>query len=137
MSAQTPSTSELAARAESLYRRESEKDLEGWAALWAEDAVVSFPHDPARPANETRGKQALVDSMRQKMLDRPEVHLDVRTEPLADGRRVLAHIEARLTFATGVRVRGPLLCILTFDEDGLISAVEEYFVNESFVPDED
>jgi ketosteroid isomerase-like protein len=130
-------STDLVERTHALFRFDMDRNLEAWASLWADDAVVTFPHDPARPSNDTHGKAAQVEAMRQKMIERERVELDVRTEPLADGRRVLAHIDVRISFVDGRQVRGPMLSILTFDETGLISAVEEYFVVESFVVDRD
>src|SRR5215218_10284249 len=117
MSTTTPTTGrDLVATVERLYDLEQRKQLDEWAALWADDAEVLFPLSTEPEKHEIHGKEALVALTAQKFIDRERVELGVRVEPMADGRRVLAHLDATITFAAGPVWHVPLLIILTFDD---------------------
>lgn len=115
-----------------LYDLEQRQDLDVWARLWTETAVVTFPLavDPAGSA--VVGRDALVELTRQKFADRERVSIALRVEPMRDERRVLAHLDAAIDFASGEHLDLALLCLFTFAEDGRIAALDEY-VNQAAV----
>ena len=117
---------------ERLYDLEQRQQLDEWSALWAENVVVSFPLAVDPETSRIRGKSNLVELTRRKFEDRDKVVIDLRVESLADERRVLAHLDATIDFASGERLELPLLCLFTFDQDGLIAAMDEY-LNEALV----
>jgi ketosteroid isomerase-like protein len=124
---------DLVATVQRFYDLEQRKQLDEWAALWADDAEVRFPLTTEPEKHEIHGKEALVAATAQKFIDRERVELGVRVEPMADGRRVVAHLDATITFAAGPVWHVPLLIILTFNEEGLITTMEEY-LNEASLP---
>jgi len=74
----------------------------------------------------------IVAATAQKFVDRERTRLDVRIERMADGRRVVAHLQATIHFAAGPVWEVPLLIIFTFDDAGLITTMEEY-LNEVYL----
>ena len=131
----SPSTTtghDLVATVERFYELECAKRLDEWAALWAEDCHVLFPLTTRPERHEIHGKEALVAATAQKFVDRERTRLDVRIERMADGRRVVAHLQATIHFAAGPVWEVPLLIIFTFDDAGLITTMEEY-LNEVYL----
>ena len=129
----TATPAELVKKIEHLYKCEREKDLDGWAALWAEDSLVTFPIDVNPGERDVRGKDSIVAWTGQKFIDREWTDIDARLEGMAEGGRVLAHLNVMLHFADGTAIGGSVLCIFTFDDSGRISLMEEY-VNEATWP---
>ncbi|WP_409329109.1 nuclear transport factor 2 family protein [Trujillonella humicola] len=129
MSTSTTAGHDLVTTIERLYDLEQRKQLEEWSALWADDAEVLFPLSTEKEKHEIFGKEELVARTAQKFIDRERTELDVRVEAMADGRRVVSHLDATIRFATGKVLSIPLLIIFTFNDAGLIRRMEEY-VNE-------
>src|SRR5690242_8845258 len=121
---------ELAEKIRSMYRYELSKQIEPWAALWAEDSRVTFPHDVKPGARDVIGKKAIVEWTARKFVDRASSEIDARVEPLATGNRVFASVHVVLNFANGTTMSGPLIMMFTFNDDGQIVHAEEY-VNEA------
>lgn len=116
-----------------LYEYERTKNLEEWAALWADDAKVTFNLDVVPGQRDFIGKAAIVAWTAKKFVDRATTRIDHRLETIVGGRRVVAHLDVEMVFNDGVVVAGPLLIFFTFNEEGKIVLMEEY-VNELVFP---
>jgi ketosteroid isomerase-like protein len=129
-----PTPAELVQKIEEVYELERKgEDIEAWAEYWADDAVLSFPHDLDPTERELRGKEAIVAVTAQKFVDREWTDIDARVEGLAEGRKVLARLHVVLHFANGTAMSGALVMVFTFNEDQKIVLAEEY-VNEAMWP---
>ena len=107
----------------------SAKDMDAWAALWAEDAVQEMPFAPEGFPREVRGKPALVrhysnlpaTSGRMVFLDRVE-------RPLLDPDFVLLEYRGEIEILpTGRRYDNTYAGLFGFDRQGLIRLFREYF----------
>jgi hypothetical protein len=127
------SHTELVEKIENLYNYERTKQIEPWAALWAENAKVVFPHDVVTGQRDVTGKAAIVEWTAKKFVERARTDIETRIEAMALEPRVLVTMNVMLHFANGLSIGGPLLVIFTFNEQGLISLMEEY-VNDSHFP---
>jgi ketosteroid isomerase-like protein len=114
-----------------LYELEMAKDLDAWVELWADDAVIIFPHavDPA--SRRVVGKDDLRRITAQKFADRETIQVRVETVPMRDPRLVLAKLDVQLTMAATRKViAAPILCLFEFGDDDRIVAMQEY-LNEA------
>lgn len=125
--------SELAEIVARIYELERTKQIEPWKEHWAEDALVVFPLETEPGSRDVVGKQAITEWTAAKFVERERSELDIRIEPLADGRRVLAHVHVTLFFQNGTTIGGPILVIWTFNEDKQVILMEEY-VNDATWP---
>lgn len=116
-----------------LYEYERTKNLEAWAALWADDAKVTFNLDVVSGQRDFIGKESIVAWTAKKFDDRATTRIDHRLETIVGGRRIVAHLDVEMVFNDGVVVAGPLLIFFTFNAEGKIVLMEEY-VNELVFP---
>ncbi|MEW1811964.1 nuclear transport factor 2 family protein [Pseudarthrobacter phenanthrenivorans] len=116
-----------------IYELERTKQLEPWKELWADDARVVFPLDVVPGSRDVIGKQAITDWTAAKFIERTKTELEIRLAPMADGRRVLAHVHVTLFFENGTTIGGPILVVWTFNEEGKVLLMEEY-VNDATWP---
>lgn len=116
-----------------LYEYERTKNLEDWAALWADDAVVRFVLDVVPGKRDVYGKEAIVAWTAAKFVDRASSTIDDQIETIVGGLRVVVRLGVDLVFNDGAVASGPFLVIFTFNSDGLIVLMEEY-VNELTFP---
>jgi ketosteroid isomerase-like protein len=116
-----------------LYELEMAKELDAWMAMWDASYVITFPFASNPPMVPIRGLETLRDITRQKFIDRLHVELGVRVEPLDDPLRALVHLDVAHTMADGSVLRLPLLCLFTFNAEGRIVALEEFF-NQAALP---
>lgn len=124
---------ELAAKIRSMYHYELTKQIEPWAALWDNNARVTFPHDVNPKARDVIGKDAIVAWTAKKFVERASSEIDAKVEAMAGGNRVFASLHVVLNFANGTTMSGPLIMIFNFNDAGLIVHAEEY-VNEAMWP---
>ena len=110
-----------------LYDLEMAKNLDEWMAMWDPSYVITFPFATRPPIAPIKGWENLRDITRQKFIDRLHIELGVRTEPLADTLKALVHLDVAHTLADGTVRKLPLLCVFTFNAEGRIVALEEYF----------
>jgi ketosteroid isomerase-like protein len=106
---------------EAFYEAERARDLAKWETFWHENGRITlrFSGDPA----PTVGRAALVELTRRKFEIRPPYRMDVSVEPLVDPSLVLAR--NRLHLKDSVVSTLDLWCMFHFDDDGLITEVEE------------
>jgi ketosteroid isomerase-like protein len=116
-----------------LYELEMAKELDAWMAMWDASYVITFPFASHPPMAPIRGLETLRDLTRQKFVDRLHVELGVRVEPLDDPLRALVHLDVAHTMADESVLRLPLLCLFTFNAEGRIVAMEEFF-NQATLP---
>jgi ketosteroid isomerase-like protein len=116
-----------------LYDLEMAKDLEAWMAMWDASYEITFPFSTSPAIAAVTGLQNLRQITQQKFIDRLHIELGVRAEGLADPLKVLVHLDVAHTLADGTVRRLPLLCLFTFNSDGRIVALEEYF-NQATLP---
>jgi hypothetical protein len=110
-----------------LYDLEMAKNLDAWMEMWDPSYVITFPFATHPPIAPIRGLKTLRDITRQKFIDRLHIELDVRTQPLADPLKALVHLGVAHIQADGSVRRLPLLCLFTFNSDGGIVTLEEFF----------
>jgi len=110
-----------AGRVVGLYEAEQQRDIEKWAALWAENGRHTFWL--STPTASIIGRDSLVAATQHKFDVRPPYRIDVTAEPLADPARVLARLHLTLDFAQERVV--DIWCLFHFDDDGLITEIEE------------
>lgn len=128
-----PELDSLLEKIERMLHLERVKQIDEWAALWADNAKVRFPIEAEPGRRNIDGKQAIVSWTAAKFVERASTDIDVLLEAVAGSRRVIAHMNVLLHFANGLSIGGPLVCIYTFNENGLIELMEEY-VNDVIFP---
>ena len=115
-----------------LYRRSLQllldKDMDGWVALVADDALFEFPYAPDGFPSKLEGKEAVAAYMRgyPGSIDLREV-VGLEIHELRDGDTVVA--EWRGTgriVATGAAYEMPYVAVVTV-EDGRITAYRDYW----------
>lgn len=115
--------------AHAFLDRLSEKDMDAWATLWADDAVQEMPFAPAGFPRRVVGKAALVrhyanlpaTSGRMVFLDRVE-------RPMLDPSEVLLEYRGEIELIeVGRRYDNRYAGLFAFDGDGLITLFREYF----------
>jgi hypothetical protein len=109
------------ANVEALYEADRRRDIDAFAALWAEDGRQTFWLASKPPP--LVGRDALVAATRRKFEVRPPYGIAVKTEPLADPYRVLARLQ--LTDIGHIGGTVDLWCLFHFNTDGLITEIEE------------
>jgi ketosteroid isomerase-like protein len=110
-----------------LYDLEMAKNLDAWMEMWDPTYVITFPFATHPSIAPIRGLETLRDITRQKFIDRIHIELDVHIEPLADPLKALVHLGVAHTQADGSVRKLPLLCLFSFNTDGRIVAMEEFF----------
>jgi hypothetical protein len=106
-----------------FYDSERTRDLLKWESFWHEGGrqrlwLSSYPEPVV-------GRSTLVQLTRRKFEVRPPYGMELRVEPLADPKRVLARL--RLILDNSVVPKLDLWCMFHFDADGLITELEEIF----------
>lgn len=105
-----------------------DKDIAGWIALFAEDAVIEFPFAPDGWPTRLDGRDAIADYMRHypdhiDLREFPEVRVHHTTDPRT------AVIEMRAVgrvVETGAPYDMSYVAVVTVD-DGLITSYRDYW----------
>ncbi|HEY3339782.1 MAG TPA: nuclear transport factor 2 family protein [Propionicimonas sp.] len=106
---------------EAMYQAERDRDLGVWAALWSSSGRQTFPTMGADAT--VTGLAALRDVTREKFATRPPYGIDAAVDALVDPTLVLARL--RLDYPGNPPIY--LWCLFHFDDQGLITEVEEIF----------
>ena len=103
-----------------MYEAERRRDIEAWAALWHAEGRQTFPF---APSHTVAGRDQLIAATQRKFDVRPPCEIRVVVEPFADPHRILARLHLIVPGSAPSEVR--IWCIFHFDEDGMITEVEE------------
>ena len=107
----------------------SAKDMDAWAALWAEDAIQQMPFAPPGFPREVRGKAALVRHYAELPGTTGRMDfLDRTARPLLDPDLVLLEYRGEIEILpTGRDYDNVYAGLFVFDRDGKISLFREYY----------
>lgn len=109
------------------FRLQSEKDLDGWIDLWAEDGVFVIAYPPAGFPARIEGRAAIGPLYRKLFEGYAEVRFqDLDIRPLLDPDRFVATWITDLDLMAGGTYVNALLGLFTF-RDGKLLRYDEYF----------
>ena len=103
-----------------MYDAERRRDIRAWTALWHEHGRQTFPFSPTATV---AGRDQMVAVTQRKFDVRPPYEIRVVTEPFADPYRILARLHLLMSESKPSEVH--IWCIFHFDDDGMITEVEE------------
>ena len=115
-----------------LFEAEREKNLSTWSSYWSEDARVTFGFDPERPSSDLVGKETIVSETSEKFKVRRHSVIDAQIDSIGTGDEVLARVDVTIEFENDQKIKGPIVMIFSFDSEGKISQLIEYFNPSGF-----
>jgi uncharacterized protein len=102
-------------------------DLDGWAALWHEDARITTPYAVAGFDREIVGRDAIVAAFRSLFAHFRSYRADLlATYPTADGDAVCVEYRNHVVLSDGTEYHGENIAVHRF-RDGLLVAYHDYF----------
>jgi SnoaL-like domain len=113
----------IIAAIETYCRVQSEKDRDGWAALFAEDV---FHEDPVGIHQQTRGKVHVVGPFWASIV-RNEVKIWLTDKIIVCGNEALAIMTCEIGPADNRRRLTPVVDLFVFADDGRIASVRGFY----------
>lgn len=102
-----------------FYQSERDRDLSTWVTFWHSDGRQTFP--TMGSAATVAGIDALRAVTAEKFATRPPYGIGDRVSAFADPRRVFVHLDLEFPGSPVF----PIWCVFHFDDDGLVTEVEE------------
>ena len=103
------------------------KDIDSWAALWADNGRIIVPYPPAGFGDSIDGKAAIVDAFEGLFGNFESFESEITAVyPAADSEAVVVEYKNRAVIVGGTEYTNTNIAVFRF-ENGLISAYHDYF----------
>jgi ketosteroid isomerase-like protein len=120
-------TVDIGERARTFYSRLDAMDIDGWAALWADDGRIVVLYPPDGFDDEIIGKNAIVGGFRDLFANYERFETEiVSVYPARDADVVTVEYRVRARLVNGVDYTNDNIAVFEFD-DGLVRTYRDYF----------